>query len=123
MEKIYIKEKNVNVYDIQSASLSVFLALANELPIFHQQRRGQSPENVKFMKITLVWPTIGTDLLLFSLRWFLMFSPALCFLGKIMPPSLKVIPISHFPIGSLNSGLGTTNPGLDQSGRDDWAAP
>jgi len=39
----YLKEKNVNECDIQSVSLSVFLALANEPSIFHQETGGQSP--------------------------------------------------------------------------------
>ena len=38
-----------------------------------------------------------------------------------MKPSLKVIHISHVPMGPLSSGLGAVNPGLDWPGGDDWA--
>lgn len=40
-----------------------------------------------------------------------------------MKPSLKVIHISHFPMGPLSSGLGAVNPVLDWPGGDDWATP
>ena len=81
----YLKEKNVNVYDIQSISLSVFLALANEPSIFHQETRGQCPRKCEMCENHSSVSHCGDGSTPFPpCKWFLTFPPALYFSGKIM---------------------------------------
>ena len=90
---------------------------------FTRKQEGSPLENVKCVKITLVYHTVGMNLLLFTLQMVPHISPFPLFLGKIMKSSLKAIHMFYFPVVSLSSGLSTMNSVLDQLGSDDWAAP
>lgn len=65
---------------------------------FTRKQEGSALENVKCVKITLVYHTVGMIYSFSPCKWFLTFLPALYFSGKIMKSSLKVIHVL-FPCG------------------------